>query len=130
MMNRTFQHKLSVQALAAVVILAACALLCFLNRTGLTPLFGFVCLMLGAAAVDRMIHSEYVMTPDNRLVISRGRLAKPLAINIGDIVAVRPVRGALLIAPHVIIEYGAGHITSVQPADTNGFIKEIKRRLK
>lgn len=129
-MNRTFQHKISVQALATLVLLAACALLCFLNRTGLTPVFGFVCLMLGAAAVDRMIHSEYVMTPDNRLVISRGRLSKPLAINIDEIVAVRPVRGALLVAPHVIIEYGMGHITSVQPVDTDGFIKEVKRRLK
>ena len=130
MMNRTFQHKLSVQAFAAVVLLAACALLCFLSRTGLTPLLGLVCLLLGAAAVDRMIHSEYVMTPDNRLVISRGRLSKPLAINIDEIVAVRQVRGALLVAPHVIIEYGMGHITSVQPADTDGFIKEVKRRLK
>lgn len=129
-MNRTFQHKISVQALATLVLLAACALLCFLNRTGLTPLFGFACLLLGAAAVDRMIHSEYVMTTDNRLVISRGRLSKSLVINIDEIVAVRPVRGAMLIAPHIIIEYGMGHITSVQPADATGFIKEVKRRLK
>ena len=130
MMNRTFQHKISVQSLATLALLAACALLFFLNRTGLMPLFGMMLLLLGAAAVDRMIHSEYVITPDDRLVISRGRLSKPLVINIDEIVAVRPVRGALLIAPHVIIEYGAGHITSVQPADANGFIKEIKRRLK
>lgn len=129
-MNRTFQHKISIQALASVVLLAACALLCFLNRTGLMPLFGMLMLLLGAAAVDRMIHSEYVMTPDGRLVISRGRLAKPLVVSIDEIVAVRPVRGALLVAPHIIIEYGAGHITSVQPADRKGFIKEIKRRLK
>ncbi len=129
-MNRTFQHKISIQALVTLVLLAVCALLCFLNRTGLTPVFGFVCLLLGAAAVDRMIHSEYVMTPDNRLVISRGRIAKPLVLNIDEIVAVRPVRGSLLIAPHIIIEYGMGHITSVQPADANGFIKEVKRRLK
>ncbi len=130
MMNRTFQHKISVQALATLLTLAACALLCFLNRTGLTPVFGLVCLMLGAAAVDRMIHSEYVMTQDNHLAILRGRLARPLVINIDEIVAVRPVRGALLVAPHVIIEYGMGHVTSVQPADTTGFIKEIKRRQK
>lgn len=129
-MNRTFQHKLSIQALATVVVLAVCALLCFLQRTGLMPLFGFVCLMIGAAAVDRMLHSEYVMTPDNRLIISRGRLVKPLVVNIDEIVAVRPVRGALLVASHIIIEYGTGHITSVQPADANGFIKEVKRRLK
>ena len=129
-MNRTFQHKLSPQAIASVVVLAACALLCFLDRSGLTPLFGLVMMLLGAAAVDRMIHSAYVMTPDNRLVISRGRLAKPLVINIDEIVAVRPVRGALLIAPHIIIEYGMGHVTSVQPADATGFIKEVKRRLK
>lgn len=129
-MNRTFQHKLNIQSVAAVVIIAACALWCFLARTSLSPVFGFACMLLGAAAVDRMLHTEYVITTDNRLVISRGRIVKPKAINIDEIVAVRPVRGMLFVAPYVLIEYGMGRATSVQPADTAAFIKEMKRRLK
>ena len=82
------------------------------------------------AAVDRTVHTEYIMTPDNKLVISRGRIAKPIVVNIDDIVAVRPVRGLLFVASHIVIEYGAGHFTSVQPADSEGFVKELKRRLQ
>lgn len=129
-MNRTFQHKISIQAIAAVVLLAACALMLFLNRTGITPLLGMVLLVIGAAAVDRTVHTEYIMTSDNKLVISRGRIAKPIVVNIEDIVAVRPVRGLLFVASHIVIEYGAEHFTSVQPADSEGFVKELKRRLQ
>lgn len=129
-MNRTFQHKISIQAIAAVILLATCALMLFLNRTGITPLLGMVLLIIGAAAVDRTVHTEYIMTPDNKLVISRGRIAKPIVVNIENIVAVRPVRGLLFVANHIVIEYGAGHFTSVQPADSEGFVKELKRRLQ
>ena len=129
-MNRTFQQNISIQAIAAVILLATCALMLFLNRTGITPLLGMVLLIIGAAAVDRTVHTEYIMTSDNKLVISRGRIAKPIVVNIEDIVAVRPVRGLLFVANHIVIEYGAGHFTSVQPADSEGFVKELKRRLQ
>ncbi len=129
-MNRTFHHKLSIQAIVTVVLLAAFALWCFLVRTGVSPLFGLLCLLLGAAAVDRMIHTEYVITSDNRLVITRGRLSKPLVINIDEIVEMHEVRGMCFVAGHIIIEYGVRQMASVQPADPEGFIKEVKRRLK
>lgn len=129
-MNRTFHHKLNVQAVVTVVLLAAFALWCFLMRTGVSPLFGLLCLLLGAAAVDRMVHTEYVITSDDRLVITRGRLSKPLVINIDEIVEMHEVRGMFLVASHIVIEYGMGHMASVQPADPEGFLKEVKRRLK
>lgn len=128
--NRTFQHRLSVQSVAAVCMLAACALWCFMARTSLSPLAGLACMLLGAAAVDRMIHTEYTLTADGRLVISRGRLGGSKSICIDEIVAVRPVRGMLLVPRHVVIEYGMGRMTSVQPADADAFVKELKRRLK
>lgn len=129
-MNRTFHHKLNVQAVVTVVLLAAFALWCFLMRTGLSPLFGLLCLLLGAAAVDRMVHTEYVITTDDRLIIKRGRLSKPLVIDIDEIVEIHEVRGMFLVAGHIVIEYGIRHMASVQPADPEGFIKEVKRRLK
>lgn len=127
-MKRTFKHKISVQSVATVVVLAACALVLFLSQMGTASLAGLALLMLGAVAVDRMVHSEYVFTDDGCLTICRGRIAKPIAIKVDEIVAMRRIRGALLIAPHVILEYGVGHITSVQPSDAEGFIREVKRR--
>ena len=129
-MNRTFHHKLNVQAVVTVVLLAAFALWCFLMRTGMSPLFGLLCLLLGAAAVDRMVTTGYVITSDDRLIIKRGRLSKPLVIDIDEIVEIHEVRGMFFVAGHIVIEYGMGHMASVQPADPEGFIKEVKRRLE
>lgn len=128
-MNRTFQHRLSLQSLAAVLMLAVCALWCFLVRTSLSPLLGLACMLLAAAALDRMLHTEYVLTPDNRLIISRGRLGGCRAISIGDIVGMRPVRGTPFVAAHVVIEYGVGRVVSVQPSDAAAFISELRKRL-
>ena len=40
------------------------------------------------------------------------------------------VLGMFFVAGHIVIEYGMGHMGSVQPADPEGVIKEVKRRLK
>lgn len=128
-MNRTFHQRFSPQGVVTVVLLAVTALWCFLVRTGVTPTIGFVCMLIGAAAVDRIVNTTYVFTPDGQLVITRGRLAKRLAIPVGDIIDVHEIRGSMFIAPHIIIEYGATrHMTSAQPTDFEAFIAEIKRR--
>lgn len=128
-MNRTFHQRFSPQGVVTVALLAVTALWCFLVRTGVTPTIGLVCMLIGAAAVDRIVNTTYVFTPDGLLVISRGRLAKRLVIPVGDIIDVQEIRGSVFIAPHLIIEYGVmRHMTSVQPTDFEAFIAEIKRR--
>lgn len=127
-MNRTFHHNVSVQGVAAVVLLAIAGLWCFLVRTSVLPILGAVCLLLGAAAVDRLVNTTYTFTAKGELVIARGRLDKPLVIAVEDIVAVRSVRGSLFTARHVVIEYGSGKITYAQPSQTREFIDEIRRR--
>lgn len=127
-MNRTFHQQFSLQAFAAILIVAVMGLWCFLSRTGPTPIIGLCCMLTGAAAVDRLVNTTYTFTTDGNLVISRGRLGKRLVIAVDEIVAARPIRGSLFVARHIIIEYGAGHTTFAQPSDTDAFLKEIKRR--
>ncbi len=85
-------------------------------------------MLVGAAGVDRSINTTYTFTADGQLVIARGRLGKHLVIPVGDIISVRKIRGTLIVASHIVIEYGAGHITYAQPSEADGFIREIKRR--
>lgn len=127
-MNRTFHHHVSVQGVLAVALMAVVALWCFWERSGISPVLGFVCLMLGAAAVDRLVNSSYTFTNDNILVVEHGRLGKRLQIPVAEIVAARTVRGSLFVARHIVIEYGYGKIAYVQPQQTHDFINEIRRR--
>lgn len=128
-MNRTFHQKQSPQAFATITILAACALWCFLVRTGPTPAIGMVCMIVGAAAVDRTVNTTYTFRPDGTLAIERGRMSRRLVINVNEIISVRKMRGSLFVAPHIVIEYGrAQQFTHAQPNDADAFIDEIKRR--
>ena len=127
-MNRTFHQHISLQGILAVVLLAAVALWCFLARVGVSPAVGMVCLLLGAAAVDRLVNSTYVFTPDGKLLITRGRLGAKVEIDVADIISARPIRGTLFTARHVVIEYGCGKITYAQPSGEREFIAEIRSR--
>lgn len=129
-MDRTFHQQFSPQTFAAILLLAACALWCFLVRTDLTPLIGLACMLVGAAGVDRSINTTYTFTTDGQLVIARGRLGKRLVIPVDDIISARKIKGTLIVASHIVIEYGASHITYAQPSEPDGFIREIKRRQK
>ena len=114
-MNRTFHHNVSLQSIATIVLLAVVALWCFLVRSGITPALGFVCLLLGAAGVDRLVNTTYTFTADGDLVIARGRLGKSITIAVNEIIVARAVRGTLFTARHIVIEYGCGKITYAQP---------------
>ena len=127
-MNRTFHQNVSFQGIVAIVLLAVIALWCFLVRSGATPALGFVCLLLGAAGVDRLVNTTYTFTPEGNLIIVRGRLGKNQTIAVNEIVMARPVHGTLFIARHIVIEYGYGKITYAQPQQMNEFINEIRRR--
>lgn len=112
-----------------MALVAVLALWCFMVRTHLMPLLGLVCMMLGAAAVDRIVNTTYVFTPDGNLVVSRGRLARRLVIPVDKIVRVVRCRGRLFVAPHIMIEYGLGRTVFVQPNDFEAFVAEVDRRL-
>ena len=90
-MNRTFHHNVSLQGIATIVLLAVVALWCFLVRSGITPALGFVCLLLGAAGVDRLVNTTYTFTADGDLVIIRGRLGKSITIAVNEIIVARAV---------------------------------------
>lgn len=128
-MNRTFQHKVSKQAVAAIILLAATALWCFLARTSLSPLVGLVCMMAGAAAIDRLVNTTYTFATDGTLTIRRGRLARPQHIEVAAIMATHKMRGSLFTAPHIVIEYGTGgRMIFAQPSDFDAFVDEIRHR--
>lgn len=111
------------------VLPAAMSFWCFWVRTGVMPVAGFALLVLATTAIERLIHTTYTFTADGMLTIRNGHLAKPRSISVADITGTRKAGGMLLVASHILIEYGAGHITSVQPDNEKAFLAELRRRL-
>ena len=76
--------------------------------------------------IERIIHTVYVLTSDGRLIISR--FSRSLSVPVNEIIRMRVVRPGLLGVRYILIEYGAGHETTVQPVNEEAFMREVRDR--
>ena len=127
-MNRTFHYRVSLLNYVAIAVVAAAALCMFWHRSAAGAVAGLALMMAVVLMVERIIHTAYVFTDDGLLVVSKGRFLRPVSIRVGDIIEVKRMRMSVLPQGYVLIRYGAGHELSVQPANEDAFINEIRRR--
>lgn len=125
-MNRTFHRKLSVETLAAIVLLGGVALFCFWQRTTAMAVVGALVMAVGVMAIERMIHTAYVFT-DDKLVIEKGRFAKTLTLAVSDIVKAERVPTPLRTSQILFLQVGSRHI-ALQPDNVEAFLQELKKR--
>lgn len=78
--------------------------------------------------IERIIHTVYVLTADGRLVISRGRFSREMSVPVNEIIRMSVIRPKLLGVRYILIEYGAGHETTVQPVNEEAFMREVRDR--
>ena len=111
-----------------VVVMAALALFFFWQRTGVAALLGMTLFAFTAVVVERLVHTEYVLTGDGRLVVRRGRWLKEKNIPLADITEVKEVGAMFGFVKYVLVSYGAGHHVALQPANAGAFIGEMAKR--
>jgi len=129
-MDRTFHRRVGMGGIVMVIIAAFLALFFFLSRKAETAILGFAMLALAAVAVERLIHTTYTLTADGRLVIYRGRFSRIVSVPISEIADVRKVNGRLLVASHVLVEYGGKKVVAIQPDDAQRFVAELQKRME
>lgn len=112
----------------AVIMVAAAALFLFLNRSAVASVAGFLLVIAVIVMVERLVHTVYVFTSDGLFVIDRGRFSRPVTVPVDHIIKVRRVCPPLLPVRFLAVEYGAGHVITVQPADHEAFIVEVRHR--
>lgn len=127
-MARTFRYHISALNCLVVVFIAAAAVLFFIGGSVGNVLVGVLLTLIGLSAVERMIGTLYTFTDDGLLVVKRGRIARQITIPVNEVLKAEKVRGRLLPVRFVLIEYGASHFTSVQTADEDAFIGELRER--
>lgn len=125
---RTYRYHVAFVNVAAVVVVMAAALSFLWNRSAVNVLTGFALFIVAVMMIERMVHTTYSFTPDDMLVISRGRFARALTIPLNEVLSARAVTMKPLFIRVVMIEYGAGHVTSVRPDDCEGFVSELGKR--
>ena len=128
-MNRTYTHRVTLPALAGIVLIAVLALYFFWQRGTLMVVAATLLTVLDVLAIERVIHTTYTLTAD-RLTISRGRFAGQQEIPLCDVRSATIHSVPFRLYKYVLIEYGERGVAAVMTENDDAFLKEIKKRIK
>lgn len=127
-MNRSFHYRASWLNYTCIIVVAVAAMYSLWHRSVVNAIVGFLLMGVVVLMIERIIHTVYVLTADGRLVISRGRFSREMSVPVNEIIRMGVIRPKLLGVRYILIEYGAGHETTVQPVNEEAFMREVRDR--
>lgn len=115
---------------AAILMFALGALYGFWHReNSILVVLGVMFVLLTMVALDKALHTIYVLTDDGKLTIRRGRFKNSKTILLADIKEVKTLPLAFRLGSYVLIELKDGKVESIQPETSEAFIAAIRKRL-
>ncbi len=127
-MDRTFHYRISWLNIVSIIVVAAAMVYFLWNRSTGSIIIGLILLFITMLMIERVIHTEYVITADGVLQIKRGKLSRPMLIRVDDIATMQVVKSNILTLRFIMIVYGKGQQIAVQPVNEEAFMEEIKKR--
>lgn len=133
-MDRIFHRRFTVGAKSGIALFSLLALYFFWTKTAV---IGLLLLIVVVGMIERVIHTTYTfrrVKPIDRdeehefLVIDKGRLSTNVNIPVNEIVKVSTIRTVLGLGHYLLLEYGAGNMTGVEPENEEAFLNELKKR--
>lgn len=132
-MNRTFQTKVGRWYWCVIALTSALLFYLFWQHFVIAALAAMAAVVL---LIEMLIHTQYVLTADDVLLIESGRFVPNVKIAVRDIKSVRKVRSAALFQPALsfsrleLTYETAGKIqtTQVSPKNTDDFIRCLCRK--
>ncbi len=128
-MDRVFQSKADFSSYLLLAFALTATIWAMWNKTGLiyAP-----CIVLVALIVERIIHTQYVVTADGHLVIQRGRLSKDKTLSIQSIARIDQVSrfhiGRKSFGQYLIVVMSSGEQVAIQPKNESAFVEHITKR--
>ena len=132
-MNRTFQTKVGRWYWYVIALTSTLLFYLFWQHFVIAALAAMAAVVL---LIEMLIHTQYVLTADDVLLIESGRFVPNVKIAVGDIKSVRKVRSAALFQPALsfsrleLTYETAGKIQTAQvsPKNTDDFIRCMCRK--
>ena len=117
--------------MGAIVVFALGAFFCLWHRTNmLMVILGFLLIIVTVRAVDRAIHTKYVLTNDGVLKVKIGRIGKTTHIPLTDVKTIEKRPFAFRLGYYALIELMNGSVVSVQPDNVDGFMSALQKRIE
>ena len=128
---RTFRHKVTINDAGAIVVFGLGSFSCLWNRTNsLMIVLGVLLVVVTIRAVDRAIHTEYVLTDDGVLQVTPGRVGRTRRIELKKIKKIGKRPFAFRLGVYALIELEDGSVVSVQPDNMDGFLSALGKRIE
>ena len=124
---RTFQHRVTAVGMTVPLVTAVLALFFLWHRTTVHVIIGLGMVLVVVILMERLLHTQYLFDGEE-LIIRKGRFDKEERVNVKEITRITRIRRQWLCLDYLLICYGAGHETAVQPQSEEAFLQEIKRR--
>lgn len=130
-MNRVFHARILPAYVLALALFAYLLIHAFWVKSALLALLCMVVLVL---VVERIIHTQYTLTADGRLLVDRGRFRRRLELAVTDILLVEQVKaplfGALLVSHYVLVHYKGGKTVALLPVREEEFVRVLQARMQ
>ena len=128
-MNRTFHSRTRWDQIIYVFIIASvCLYMIWIKQAILAAILAVLLIVL----IEKIIHTQYIITSHNKLIIKRGRFSKTQELdfdNITDIEEKTTTKfGAFYVAKYVLITYNKNKYIAITPASPSRFINAVIKK--
>ncbi len=120
---RTFHHRFTLGAKGGIITFVVLAFYFFWVKSFI---LGLLLTVMAVLIMERVLHSEYVLG-DGKLIIRRGRFAKPREIVLSDIKSCRPMTTTFGMVHYLLIEYGDDKLVAVEPEQEQAFVEQLRK---
>lgn len=128
-MNRIFHARIAAGQYLFIILAGAIAVYGLWEKN---ILIAILFMLLLVVSIEKLIHTTYTITPDNRLLLFFGRFSRGKEIELKDITAVERASsmqiGNFAIMRYVLIKYGEGKCVALLPVKEEEFIRLLKER--
>lgn len=129
-MNRIFHARIATGQYLFIILAGALAVYGLWEKY---ILIAVLFMLLLIVSIEKLIHTTYTITPDNKLVLFFGRFSRGKEILLKDITSVERGSsmqiGKFAVMRYVLIKYGEGKCIALLPVKEDEFIRLLEERM-
>lgn len=129
-MNRIFHARIAAGQYLFIILAGALAVYGLWEKHILIAVLFMLLLIVG---IEKLIHTTYTITTDNKLLLFFGRFSRSKEISLKDITSIERASsmqiGKFAVMRYVLIKYGEGKCVALLPVKENEFLRLLEERM-
>ena len=129
-MNRIFHARIAMGQYLFLILIGILAVYMLWYKS---PFLAAIFMLWLVVIIEKLIHTTYTVTADNRLLLFFGRFSRGSEILLKDITSVERTSsmriGKFAVMRYVLVRYGEGKCVALLPVKEEEFIRLLKQSM-